>query len=66
MCVRLHSYLIRKARLCAVRVFLFGLTKDGIDTWQTKMVLPTFGVMGNMLSSHKRLEDATTSAASGQ
>ena len=28
--------------------------------------LPTFGVMGNMLSFHKRLEDATTSTASGQ
>ena len=29
-------------------------------------VLQTFGVMGNMLSFRKRLEDATTSTASGQ
>ena len=37
------------------------------DSWANLyLVLPIFGVMGNMLSSHKRLEDATTSAASGQ
>ena len=49
---------------CPFRAYILSIRR--IRTLRNFKVLPTFGVMGNMLSSHKRLEDATTSAASGQ
>ena len=53
---RLKTKIIKNSKLMAMH-----------DSWANLyLVLPIFGVMGNMLSSHKRLEDATTSAASGQ